>query len=89
MLIEELKAPKTEVRRLFSKFFTANILFWELYVLDLKTNIFCRKKDPATLSHEQGTHSAKIVPIVWLEIAKMPPKISAQFVCPSPKVLNF
>ena len=41
-------APKTEVRRLFSKFFTANILFWEylgvIYVLDLKTNIFCRKK---------------------------------------------
>ena len=62
---------------------------WELYVLDPKTNVFCRKKDPATLSHEQGTHSAKIVPIVWLEIAKMPPQISAQFVCPSPKVSNF
>ena len=29
------------------------------------------------------------MPIVWLEIAKIPPKISAQFLCPSPKVLNF
>ena len=46
-----------------------------MYVLDPKTNVFCRdQKDPATLSHEQLTHSAKIVPIVWLEIAKMPPK---------------
>ena len=42
--LEYLRTPKTEVWRLFSKFFTANILFWELYVLDLKTNIFCRKK---------------------------------------------
>ena len=30
------------------------------------------------------------IPIVWLEIAKMPHRqISAQFVCPSPKVSNF
>ena len=39
-----LMTPKTEVRRLFSKFFTANILFWELFVLDPNTNVFCRKK---------------------------------------------
>ena len=42
-----LRTPKTEVRRLFSKSFTAHILFWsiwELYVLGPKTNVFCRKK---------------------------------------------
>ena len=83
---------KTEVRRLFSKFFTANSLFWEylgVVCFRPKNQCFLQEKDPATLSYEQGTHSAKIVPIVWLEIAKMPPKISAQFVCPSPKVSNF
>ena len=63
---------------------------WELYVLDLKTKVFCRKeKEPATFSHGQGTHSTKIVLIVWPEIAQMPNKFSAQFVCPSPKILNF
>ena len=39
-------SPKTEVRTLFHKFFTANILFWEHLgddVLDLKTKVFCRK----------------------------------------------
>ena len=38
--------PKTEVRTLFSEFFTAHILFWEiweLYVLDLKTKVNCKK----------------------------------------------
>ena len=85
-------APKTEVWRLFFKFFTANILFREylgVVCFRPKNQRFLQEKDPATLSHEQGTHSAKIVPIVWLEIAKMPPKISAQFVCSSPKVSNF
>ena len=40
-------APKTEVRRLFSKFFTANFLFWEylgIVCFRPKTNVFCRKK---------------------------------------------
>ena len=39
--------PKTEVRRLFSKFLRPISYFgsiWELYVLDLKTNVFGRKK---------------------------------------------
>ena len=45
---------------------------WELYVLDLKTKVFCRKeKGPATFSHGQGTHSAKIVLIIWPEIPQM------------------
>ena len=35
------------------------------------------------------TLSAKIVLIVWPKIPQMPHKISAQFVCPSPKVSNF
>ena len=35
------QSPKTEVWRLFSKFFGS---IWELYVLGLKANIFCRKK---------------------------------------------
>ena len=30
--------------RLFSKFFTANFLFWELYVLELKSKVFCWKR---------------------------------------------
>ena len=92
LFCKSFKAPKTEVRRLFSKFFTANILFWEylgVVCFRPKNQCFLQEKDPATLSHEQGAHSAKTVPIVWLEIAKMPPKISAQFVCPSPKVSNF
>ena len=41
------------------------------------------------LSHEQGAHSDKIELIVWPEIPQMPHKISAQFVCGSPKVSNF
>ena len=44
---------------------------------------------PFTLSHGLGTHCAKIALIVWPEIPQMPHKISAQFVCPSPKVSNF
>ena len=30
-----------------------------------------QEKDPTTLSHEQGTRSAKIVQIVWLEITNL------------------
>ena len=120
---------------------------WELYVLDLKTKVFCRKKNQLHFSHGQGhelrtlgeeiafterpkihshsqtfrsgwsifclphrpkfsdffdlclhwvsvvrgqgTHSAKTVLAVWPKIPKIPQKISAQFVCPSPKVSNF
>ena len=74
---EQLRPPKTEVRRLFFKFFKANILFWEYLgavCFRPKNQRFLEEKDPTTLSHEQGTHSAKIVPIVWLEITKMHPK---------------
>ena len=61
---------------------------WELYVLDLKTKFFV-EREPATFFQGQGTHSAKIVLIVWPEIPQMPHKISSQFVCPGPKVSNF
>ena len=37
-------SQKTEVWTLSPKFFTANILFWELYVLDLKTKVFVGKR---------------------------------------------
>ena len=35
-------------------------------------------KQPDTFSHGQGTHSAKIVLVVWPKIPQMPQKISAQ-----------
>ena len=47
---------------------------------------FLQEKEPDTFFYGQGTHSAKIVLIVWPKIPQMPQKISAQFVCPSPKV---
>ena len=59
---------------------------WELYDLDLKTKGFCGKENQL---HGQGTHSAKIVVIVWPQKPHMPFKLSAQFVCPSPKALKF
>jgi hypothetical protein len=63
---------------------------WELYVLDLKKQVFCKKENQIhTFSHGQGTHSAKTVLIVWPKIPQMPHKISAKFVCPSPKILIF
>ena len=46
--------PKTEVRRLFSKFFTANILFWEylgVICFRPKNQSFLQERGPATLSH--------------------------------------
>ena len=58
---------------------------WELYVLDPKTNVFCRKK----IQLHFPMNKRLTVPIIWLEIPKIPPKISAQFVCPSPKFSNF
>ena len=61
---------------------------WELHVLDLKTRVFCRKKN-SYIFLWKGTHSAKKVLIVQPKILQMPQKSSAQFVCPSPKVSNF
>ena len=54
-----------------------------------KNKSFLLVRGPATFLHGQGTHSAKLVLIVWAEKFQMPHKISAQFVCPSPKVSNF
>ena len=38
---------------------------------------------------DKGLTLPKIVPIIWPQIPKMSQKISAQFVCPSPKVSDF
>ena len=47
-------SPKTEVGTLFPEFFTAHILFWELYVLDLKTKVFCRKEIQLLFPMDKG-----------------------------------
>ena len=54
----------------------ANILFWKHLgaVCFRPKKSFLLEKEPATLSNGQGTHSAKIVLIVWLKIPKIPPK---------------
>ena len=56
--------------------------------LGLKTKVFCRKQSN-TQNQGQGTHSAKMGAVAQLKIPQMPPKFSAQFFCPSPKVKNF
>ena len=61
---------------------------WELYVLDVKTKVFVGKRASYIFPWARD-HGAKIVLIVWPEIPQMSHKISAQFVCPSPKVSNF
>jgi hypothetical protein len=38
---------------------------------------------------DKGLTVPKWVLIVWLKIPQMPQNLSAQFVCPSPKVLDF
>jgi hypothetical protein len=38
---------------------------------------------------DKGLTVQKWVLIVWLKITQMPQNLSAQFVCPSPKVLDF
>ena len=45
-----------------------------------------KEKQADLFSYGQGTNSAKIVLIVRPEIPQIPQKLSAQFVCPSPKV---
>ena len=51
---------------------------WELYLLDLKSKVFCKKINQIhTQKHGQGTHSAKIGTVVWPKIPKMPLHFSA------------
>ena len=38
---------------------------------------------------DKGLTVPKWVMIVWLKIPQIPQNLSAQFVCPSPKVLDF
>ena len=56
---------------------------WDLYVLSLKTKVFCRENNQIHFPMDNGPHIAKIVLIVQ---PKMPLKMSAQFVYPRPKV---
>ena len=38
---------------------------------------------------DKGITVPKWVPIVWPKISQLPHNLSAQFVCPSPKALDF
>ena len=58
---------------------------WDIYVLGLKTKVFCRTTTNAQ-NHGQGTHSAMMGAVVWPKISQMPHNLLTQFVCPSPKV---
>ena len=57
---------------------------WDIYVLGLKTKVFCRKNNQ--IHFPIPTHSAKIVLIVWLKTSQMPQNLLAQFACQSSKV---
>ena len=48
---------------------------------------FLQEKQPNM--YIQGTHSAKVVLIVWPKTPQMTQKIAAQNVCPSPKAQDF
>ena len=58
---------------------------WELHVLDLKTNVFCRKKNQLHFHIDKGLTAL----IVWPKIPKMPQNMSAQFVCQAQKFRSF
>ena len=55
--------------------------------------VFCRNNGWIWLDngkHGRGTHSTKMgADIVWPKIPQMPQNLSAHFVCPSPKVLDY
>ena len=79
---QESSTPTTDVWMLFPKFFTANIIFGSyLGVVCFRPE---KLKQPNTQNHGQGTYSARTA-----ENTRKPPKFSAQFVCPSPKVWDF
>ena len=85
-------SPTTDMWRLLRKFFTANIIFRSyLRVVCFRTEnqSFLQKKESNTQNDGQETHSAKMGAVVRPKIPQMPPKFSAQFVCPSPKVWDF
>jgi hypothetical protein len=50
----------TDVKAIFLIFYS-HYNIWELYLLGLKSKVFCKKFNQIpTQHHEQGTHSAKI-----------------------------
>ena len=46
----------------------------------------CVGKTTKSIFYGQGTHSAKVVLIVWPKIPQLPQNLSVQFVCSSPKL---
>ena len=51
--------------------------------------VFCRNNGWLMENMDKGLTAPKWVLIVWPKIAQMPQSLFAQFVCPSPKVLDF
>ena len=51
--------------------------------------VFCRSNGWILENKDKGLTVPKWVLIVWPKIPQMPQNLSAQFVCPSPKVLDF
>ena len=68
--------PKTEVRRLLSKFFTANILFWEYLgvVCFRPKNLFCKKKIQLHFPMNKGLTVPKQCQQFGWKQPKCPPK---------------
>jgi hypothetical protein len=54
-----------------------------------KAIVFCRNNDWLTENWDKGLTVPKWMPINWPKIPQMPQNLSAKFVCPSPKVLDF
>ena len=61
---------------------------WDLYVLGLRFNFFCKTtKDQILKTMDKGlTVPRWVLTVVLPKIPKMPLHFSAQFVCPSPNV---
>ena len=54
-----------------------------------KSLVFCRNNGCIMENMDKGLTKQKWVLIVWPKIPQMPQNLSAQIVCPSPKVLDF
>ena len=54
-----------------------------------KGSVFCRNNGWIMENMDKGLTVLKCVLLVWLKIPQTPQNLFAQFVCPSPKVLDF
>jgi hypothetical protein len=57
--------------------------------VNIQAQVFCRNNVGIMENINKGLTLPKWVLIVWLKIPQMLQNLSAQFVCPSPKVLDF